>query len=263
MGKWRHLNHISRAASDVCHVMDENGRVPCREGWEPEQRSFIPLTRCFWGPAWSGVPAWPLYLSFVFPPVHVPPSPLGFKCPEVAWNMPCQRGWIKSWLCCLLRCEPYLVKGITVQSLVSGPKLPQLSPSSFIKWLCVSATQCSHLQGECDNSTSSGAVVRVKHRITCSALGTGLDVGQVPCPGWWKSARCTGCSLCLESSSPLDSLSHSFRSLLKCTFAVRPYLAALLKTRNYLLLPCNSSSSFMFLHICIFLICLLLSVSPK
>lgn len=103
----------------------------------------------------------------------------------------------------------------------------------------------------------------VKYLITCSALESGLDVGQAPCHRWRMSALGAGFSLCLESTSPLGPLSHSLRSLLKCTFSVRPYLAALLKTRNYLLAPCNFSSSFMFLHMCVFLSCPLLSVSPK
>ena len=95
----------------------------------------------------------------LFPRVHVPPSPLGFKCSEVEWNMACQGRWVKSWLCCFLRCDPHLVKGITAQSLVSGPEQPQPTPCSFLRWPCLSAVQFSRLQGECDDSTSSGAVV--------------------------------------------------------------------------------------------------------
>lgn len=127
---------------------------------------------------------------------------------EVEWNTACQGGWVKSWLCCFLRCDPHLVRGITAQSLVSGPELPQPSPHSFIRWPCLSATWFSHLQGERDNGTSSGAVVRVECLITRSAPGAGLDAGQAPCH-WWRVS-----ALGLAAPSAWKALPHWACSLI-------------------------------------------------
>lgn len=114
--------------------------------------------------------------------MHVLPSPLGFKCPAVEWNMPWQGGWIKSWLCCFLRCDLILskVSWYKVWSLelsCLGP-VPALLSSDFISLL-----QFSHVQNGDDNSTTSGADVRVKYLITCSALRTGPNTGQCPITG--------------------------------------------------------------------------------
>ena len=158
MGNWRHLNHLSGAASDVCHVMDEKGRG------ESQSRDLSSL--------WPGAPEALLGLVLLLGPCvcHLL-FPVCTSChlpTEVEWNTACQGGWVKSWLCCFLRCDPHLVRGITAQSLVSGPELPQPSPHSFIRWPCLSATWFSPLQGERDNGTSSGAVVRVECLITRS-----------------------------------------------------------------------------------------------